>query len=738
MCVFYTQTLFPFQINLVTRQKPKPKFSSQTNLTKLHRVHLRPHSANFNDRRSQTSPFLLRPQSADPKFGRNFQSPCGSYTTNTDSDLSNLNLTKKQQKKFQSVSSSNLLKLLLDEPIKRSWLCKGSPTATHSDGDASSSRDNQSDLSSYRRSGSFNNLRSSNYSNHQRPVNNEKFMSSVRNPTRKITSASTSSMLHSSKETTQDISYSYHYSSSTVAGIKPAKPDLPGRVSFSKPQPHLDSDNDSSDYENPPAYYESSLAHQENISAPGPVKPEDYTFSQAKPAGLTKELSSLSLKKSVHFGSTANGGDIIAETFEYPKCPSENCSCSTRSSSSGSLQESLSPKCYCNSPTCKYFTETSLDTKQDLNLSKTQTDLKQSSEMETQNLSQNLLPAEESQVLREYKSLSRELKETEESQVLRDFKNASHKLARDLKEPEESHALRDFKNASHKLARDLKEPEESQVIRDYKNAVGEQLENSVVKNLLDEGKPKGHQTSHLNNFEPTYLSKYSHPSQTAEPLEKPNNIAEKNNAINNYKSELSRKDFLKMDNKLETPTKPKTSSDSVINNYLKVAASTPSIIRKKETNKNSETEPNKKPVMSSNNSQSAKMKTKPSIAPLTQNNIKKAKSFGNLREDSNLHEFNMDKIDSWMSMYEESQHKAKTSALTKHASLDDSFEKFTRETLDAMSALEADADEEGEGDEDDEAKSMDQSQDDSTYEEIVSVIKEIEEDKKKGKSESSN
>ncbi|XP_023296263.2 centrosomal protein of 131 kDa isoform X1 [Lucilia cuprina] len=637
------------QINLVTRQKPKPKYSSQINLLKpATRCHSRPRSASFFERRSYTS-LYLRPQSADPKFGRNFASPCGSYTTQ-DSDFTNLNLSKRQQKKFQSVSSSNLLKLLLDEPIKRSWLCKDS--ANNSEGDAS-------DLSSSRKSGSYSSL--------NKPQYNERYMSTVRNPTRKISSTSSYSMLHVNKDKqNKEDYYSYHKTA--------AKPDLPGRVSFSKPSSTLQlpsDDNDSSDYENLNTYVlpQSSTKQQEDISAPGPI---DYSFksktleSTAPTQQLHKELSSLSLKKSVHFGSSGNGEEVLAETFEYPKCPSENCSCSTRSSSSGSLQESPSPKCYCASPTCKY----SMEPFNKLN--------EQDQQMAT-------------------------TKET---------------ISSNTTSPKNS-----------KISLDLVEAEESQVIRDYKNAVGEQLDNSVVKNLLEETKPKAASNTNLNNFElPSYLNKYSNPTPTVEALEKPNNLTEPKTLNSNYKTEIAKKDFLKMDNKLESPTK-KSSSETVINNYLKVAGSSAAIIKKKENINNTKTE-TKKTLATANNSLSKSKPKTTSIAPLTQNNIKKAKSFGNIREDSNLHEFNIDKIDTWMSMHEQTSQAISTSTgLNQHTSLDESFEKFTQETLEAMSALDPEEVEEEEEDEEDGKNS--ESQDDSTYDEIVSVIKEIEEDKKK-------
>ena len=632
---------------MVKRQKPKPKYSSQTNLLKSTlsttiRYTNRPRSASFFERRSHTS-LYLRPQSADPKFGRNFASPCDSYSTQ-DSEFTNLNLSKKQQKKYQSVSSSNLLKLLLDEPIKRSWLCKD--FADNSDGATS-------DLNSSRIS------------------SNDKYMSSSGHNTSKLNSNSMICNQTAIVKNNGEQFYKYR----TLTN----KPDLPGRVSFSKlsgnRNQHIPSDDneDSSDYDNLNAYMKPT---SEDISAPGPLNPSDYGFKTKTDSSfpvLQKELSSTSLKKSVHFGSTANGEEIIAETFEYPKCPSENCSCSTRSSSSSSLQESPSPKCYCSSSTCKYLMES--------------------------------------------------FNKTTPANTERDNNGATTSASQ-----------------TNKISMDISEPEESQVIKDYKNAVGEQLENSVVKNLLEESHTKSNASNgNLNNFElPSYLSKYSNPSQTPDPLDKQNNLTEHKTLNSNYKSEMPKKDFLTMDNKLESPTK-KTSSDTVINNYLKVAASTSSIIKKKDNNNLSKIESNKSLPLANNSVNKPKPKT-PSLAALTQNNIKKAKSFGSLREDSNLHEFNIDKIDSWMSMHESTssnQDSSKKPIVTKHSSLEESFEKFTQETLDAMSALDVEEeDQQLEEDEEEDGKnsekSMDQSQDDSTYEEIVSVIKEIEEDKKKG------
>lgn len=70
--------IFHTQINLVERQKPRPKYSSQTNLYQApsgnnpnnYNTRGRPHSAQFFTKRSRSSPFLNRPQSAElSQFG---------------------------------------------------------------------------------------------------------------------------------------------------------------------------------------------------------------------------------------------------------------------------------------------------------------------------------------------------------------------------------------------------------------------------------------------------------------------------------------------------------------------------------------------------------------------------------------------------------------------------------------------------------------------------------------------
>lgn len=81
------------------------------------------------------------------------------------------------------------------------------------------------------------------------------------------------------------------------------KPDLPGRVSFGK-SPNFDIELSDCDND------KQSCGEPETACSPN--------------------------KKSVHFGHSSH---VHEETFEYPKCPSENCSCSTRSSSIASMPD---------------------------------------------------------------------------------------------------------------------------------------------------------------------------------------------------------------------------------------------------------------------------------------------------------------------------------------------------------------------------------------------------------------
>ncbi|KMY92580.1 centrosomal protein of 131 kDa isoform X2 [Drosophila simulans] len=540
------------QINLATRQKTKPKYTSRS-LTTLHNPcpHFRPRSANFLQQRSRSSPFLGRPQSADPKFGRR---------------LSNYFVEKELRNGGKrQVSSNDLLKSLLEEPIKRSWLCRSTCNSSESD-----------------------------YSLHKRtPDSSEEGEQFLVN-------------MPGGEKGKSYSSYSGNQGLSNGALLqRTAKPDLPGRVSFSKPNMHADLD--SSDCDN------DKQEVRPSISAPGPLTLPSFLskVEQADPVGQ---------KKSVHFGSTAAEGEVLAETYEYPKCPSENCTCSTRSSSTTSTNEASASdvKCACDAPSCRF--------------------------MESSKLVEPTSPT-----------------------------------------PTVSKAP----------------SSELDVIREYKQAVeGVQ----VVKNHLG--------TDTLNNIEilPNYLDKYASPSK-----EKQNNLSETKNmatnssAVNNgspvYRSVGNPRNFGAENNFLPAVQDDRRSfangtSDAVINNYLKVASTPPFVGKKKENVKPASADP----IARSSKSKVTKSTT--NLAPLGK--MKKAISVGSLREERKLSEYNLDKVDSWMSMQDQKQYDGKHKP-----GLEDLDEAQDNDTASQLSL-----------------KSNEDSRD-STYDEIVSVIKEIEEDKKR-------
>lgn len=559
------------QINLATRQKTRPKYTSHS-LTTLHNSvpHFRPRSANFLQQRSRSSPFLGRPQSADPKFGRKLSVYFG----------------EKELKVSKNVSSTDLLKSLLEEPIKRSWLCRSG---------CNSSTDDHSDCSQ------------------KSPQSSEgeqldRFLISMPG-----TSSSNEKVKSFASNWSSRDSPSGHTNATLLQ--KATKPDLPGRVSFSKPNLH--NDVDSSDCDNDKQ--EMRPGSSSYISAPGPLTLPSFIYNNGN-ASKVESIDSGAQKKSVHFGApTAGGGsaEVLAETYEYPKCPSENCTCSTRSSSTASTNEaSADVKCACAAPSCR-FSETSAQTSE--------------------------------------KPVTPELN----------------------------------------------------VIREYKQAVGEVLESNQLA--------KSKTLEPMNNMElPNYLNKYATQTKV-----KQNNLSEKNlssittnnsnnntsqsNSGNSYTAQGQR-NFGAENNFLPVVQEDRrhygnSSSDAVISNYLKVASTTPFVGKKKENVKPVSAEP-----ISRNNK--AKFLAKTTMSS-TGGKLKKAFSVGNLREERKLSEYNLDKVDSWMSMQEQKQALAQ-------------FEELHKQGLDEM---------------DDSAsqlsiKSNEDSRD-STYDEIVSVIKEIEEDKKR-------
>ncbi|KAH8418595.1 hypothetical protein KR222_003412, partial [Zaprionus bogoriensis] len=571
-------------INLATRQKTKPRYNSRS-LTTLHSAvpHFRPRSANFLQQRSRSSPFLGRPQSADPKFGRKSSVYFG------EKEL--------RHSKHRQLSSTDLLKSLLEEPIKRSWLCRSA---------CNSSTDDQSDIS-----------QKSQHSSEGEQL--ERFLVS---------------MPGSGNEKVK--SYTSNWSSSCQAGLsnaallqKTAKPDLPGRVSFSKPNMH--NDVDSSDCDNDKQEMRSASG---SISAPGPLTLPSFSYTaHNKLESSSDAAAAAAQKKSVHFGAPAAGSgsaEVLAETYEYPKCPSENCTCSTRSSSTASTNEAAADgKCACDAPSCRY---------------------------------------------------------------------ADAPVQLELPPP---------------LPQKSPTPELN-VIREYKQAVGVPLEQLVAK-----AKP----LEPMHNLElPNYLDKYA---ALAKDKEKQNNLSEKvnssansnnngnnnsqaNSQVNTSRANSGQRNFGAENNFLPLVQEDRrhygqNSSDTVINNYLKIAQTSPPFVGKKKENV--------KPASAETGTRQNKPKfLMKNSAGSTAGKLKKAVSVGSLREERKLSEYNLDKVDSWMSMQEQKQALAQFEELHKQGldELDDSASQLS------LKSNEEEEDSRG-----------------STYDEIVSVIKEIEEDKKR-------
>ncbi|XP_032293048.1 centrosomal protein of 131 kDa isoform X1 [Drosophila virilis] len=595
------------QINLAARQKTKPKYNSRS-LTTLHNSapHFRPRSANFLQQRSRSSPFLGRPQSADPKFGRKLS------VYFCEKEL--------RHSKHRQVSSTDLLKSLLEEPIKRSWLCRSA---------CNSSTDDQSDFS-----------QKSPHSSEGEQL--ERFLVSMPGVEKAKSYASNWS-------TSQGLS-------NAALLQKTAKPDLPGRVSFSKPNSQQN-DVDSSDCDNDKQEVLVRAGSSTSISAPGPLTLPSFNYNNNNHnsnnnSGNKMESSDVSgQKKSVHFGAPASGSgsaEVLAETYEYPKCPSENCTCSTRSSSTASTNEAAADvKCACDAPSCRYA-----ETKSQLPLP---------------------LPLSLPPPLPIPKSATPELN----------------------------------------------------VIREYKQAVGVSLEKN--------SKP----LEPMNNMElPNYMDKYA-----AQAKDKQNNLSEKNLSAangnssnsNNHHGQVNsgasyrpagQRNFGAENNFLPIVQEDRrhlgnSSADSVISNYLKIAATPPFVGKKKENVKPASAEPSTR--NNQNNNKSKFLAKSTTISLTTGGKLKKAVSVGSLREERKLSEYNLDKVDSWMSMQEEKQALAQ-------------FEELHKQGLDEL-------DEANDNDNDSASQLSLKSNDDSrgsTYDEIVSVIKEIEEDKKRDKHFSDN
>lgn len=550
----------------------------------------------------------------------------------------------------RQLSSTDLLKSLLEEPIKRSWLCRSA---------CNSSTDDQSD----------NNSQKSPHSSEGEQL--ERFLVSM--------PGSGNDKLKS---------YASNWSASGQAGLsnaalmqKTAKPDLPGRVSFSKPNMH--NDVDSSDCDNDKQEIRSS------ISAPGPLTLPSFSYSNNATANKSESstdaaAAAAAQKKSVHFGAPVAGSgsaEVLAETYEYPKCPSENCTCSTRSSSTASTNEATADtKCACDAPSCRYAEQTS----------------------------QLQLPLPVPQKVA-----------TPELNVIREYKQAVavplEQLVAKAKPLEPMHNM-ELPNYLDKYAAQAKDKQNNLSEKNLSNSSINSSNNNTAVNSNSQGSTNSHvnSNSQLNTY--THVTSNSHVNSNSQGNTNShvnsNTHVNSNSHVNSNRGSAQRNfgaenNFLPLmqDDRRQYST---NSSDAVINNYLKVATTTPPFVGKKKENvKPASAEANTKQQQKPLRFQSK------TSAGSTAGKLKKAVSVGSLREERKLSEYNLDKVDSWMSMQEQKQALAQFEELHKQG-----MDEFN----DSVSQLSLKSNEE---EEEEDSRG-------STYDEIVSVIKEIEEDKKRG------
>lgn len=549
----------------------------------------------------------------------------------------------------RQLSSTDLLKSLLEEPIKRSWLCRST---------CNSSTDEQSD----------NSQKSPHSGSEGEQL--ERFLISM--------PGAGHDKLKSYASNWSAVQAGQTGLSNAILMQKSAKPDLPGRVSFSKPNT-LQHDADSSDCDNDKQELRGS-----SISAPGPLTLP--SFSYLNNATASKSESSIDAnaasaaaaaaaqKKSVHFGAPVAGSgsaEVLAETYEYPKCPSENCTCSTRSSSTASTNEAATDtKCACDAPSCRYADSTS---PLDLALAAP-------------------LPQKAA---------------TPELNVIREYKQAVavplEQLVAKTKPLEPLHNL-ELPNYLDKYAAQIKEKQNNLSDKNL-SVVHNQHTNSNSSINSCNNNSAAHTNSNTQVHNNSQANSNSHVNNNS------SSLVNSSGAINSNRGSAQR-NFGAENNFLplvqdERRHYSANSSESVISNYLKVATTTPTFVGKKKEN----VKPASAETNTTRQQKPARFhsKTSSSGSCSTAGKLKKAVSVGSLREERKLNEYNLDKVDSWMSMQEQKQALAQ-------------FEELHKQGLDELEDSVS-------------LKSNDEEEEDSrgsTYDEIVSVIKEIEEDKKRG------
>lgn len=495
------------------------------------------------------------------------------------------------------------------------------------------------------------------------------------------------------------------------------KTDLPGRVSFGKIS------NFELDYSDGENDVQNDQLNENQIKKIPPATTANSTILSSaeieetgKNVGATASLTlSTTNKKSVHFG----GHDVVpSSSFSNEYCP---CICNTKNSNKEHLLSTLdnSLKYYSDN---KYLTNFNDDCNG--------INCKTLNEYENPKFKEEMGKLEkENKIIENYKN---------------EIDDENRKLQLEVKlaekDKDESTAIVEnhFSKSTEKsldnrhLASSL---ESSNKFESDFTQVGNLSE--LKDNLL----PK---TNELTNKINSNSNNHCYSNQNLKSQQLPNNITT---------------NTTQADNQDKSPPLPSPSSvvnnssqtlNPIINNYLKVSTNsitTSTPVTNKKMNNSANNKRFKKQYSSCGSTSKSTTSTtrSKSVSPATgtqqqkkQKNLKKSETFSCLRQDSKIDEFHLDNIDSWMSKYHHHHHHHCTpktvsengcgndDQYSKHCHYmshkyeshedTDTPEHYSKTTEELLSSSSHDS---GDGS-------------NTTYDEIVSVIKEIEEEKKKG------
>lgn len=245
-------------------------------------------------------------------------------------------------------------------------------------------------------------------------------------------------------------------------------------------------------------------------------------------------------------------------------------------------------------------------------------------------------------------------------------------------------------------------------------AVAEEENNTIIKKFKEVSRdpsPPSLQPKSINNEKQNNFTLSEHMNNSKNPV------------VELYKQvHMATVEELKIEKQSAPLNLNQEEPNSVVNTYLKVSSS-PIATRKKT---NLVIENIVKPSVRKTPTRSRRSKSASSEQRLTEAKVlKKTGTYACLREDSNLSEFNIDKVDSWMSMEKKPDCPPKRviANYENFSKLVDDTNKIYRRN-DTPESTTSTSTEKSDNE-------NDNSQDDSTYDEIVSVIKEIEEEKQK-------